>query len=351
MSDIVAAPTVDVQGGLSDMLRDFLLFLPKALLFLLILVLGYLVARVVRNLTDKVLERVGFDRWVERGGIRAALARSRYDASDIVAKLVYYAILLFTLQLAFGVWGPNAVSDLIGGVVAWLPKAFVAIIIVVVAAAIAAAVKDLVSNALGGLSYGRLLANVASYFIIGLGVIAALNQIGVATTVTTPVLIAVLATIAGVLIVGVGGGLVKPMQSRWESWLERAASESQTIAEHAKAYSAGQRDTQDVVTPPTQPAPERTEAVYATGHVSTAPGAATQVNPAQPAGPAAQSAVAPTPTPGPGPAPGHSRQPAPPTTATTTPDNAPATWPISEQPTQVIPTTTPPDQSTAPPER
>ena len=115
MTDIVASSTVDVEGGLSDMLRSFLLFLPKALLFLLILVIGYFVARVARKLTDKVLERVGFDRWVERGGIRAALARSKYDASDIVAKLVYYAILLFTLQLAFGVWGPNPVSDLISG--------------------------------------------------------------------------------------------------------------------------------------------------------------------------------------------------------------------------------------------
>jgi hypothetical protein len=340
MSDIVAAPSVDVQGGLSDMLRAFLLFLPKALLFVLILVIGFLVARVVRNLVDKVLERVGFDRWVERGGIRAALARSKYDASDIVAKLVYYAILLFTLQLAFGVWGPNAVSDLIAGVVAWLPKAFVAIIIVVVAAAIAAAVKDLVTGALGGLSYGRMLANVASYFIIGLGVIAALNQIGVATTVTTPVLIAVLATIAGILIVGVGGGLVRPMQSRWESWLDRAAAESQTIAEHAKAYSAGQRDTQVAATPPvpTQPTPQRTEPVYATGYASTAPGE--PVAPAQ----QAESAVAPTPTPGPTPGPGHSRQPAPPSTATTTPDHQQAGWPISEQPTQVIPPTTPPER-------
>jgi hypothetical protein len=349
MSDIVAAPTVDVQGGLSDMLRDFLLFLPKALLFLLILVIGFLVARVVRNLMDKMLERVGFDRWVERGGIRAVLARSKYDASDIVAKLVYYAILLFTLQLAFGVWGPNAVSDLIAGVVAWLPKAFVAIIIVVIAAAIAAAVKDLVSNALGGLSYGRLLANVASYFIIGLGIIAALNQIGVATTVTMPVLIAVLATIAGILIVGVGGGLVRPMQSRWESWLARAASESQTIAEHAKAYSASQRDVREA-TPPAQPAPDRTQPVYATGQVSTAeapqPAEPTQPvpPPAEPVTPPAPSAVAPTPTPGPGPAPGHSRQPAPPSTATTRPDNTGHTWPISEQPTQVIPPTTPPER-------
>lgn len=317
MTDILATSTVDVEGGLSDMLRSFLLFLPKALLFLLILVIGFLVARVARRLTDKVLERVGFDRWVERGGIRAALARSKYDASDIVAKLVYYAILLFTLQLAFGVWGPNPVSDLISGVVAWLPQAFVAIIIVVVAAAIAAAVKDLIANALGGLSYGRLLANVAWIFIIGLGVIAALNQIGVATTVTTPVLIAVLATVAGVIIVGVGGGLVRPMQGRWEAWLDRAAAESQAIAAHAKAYQATQA-TAAPAAAPAERAPDRPAPVYATGTAATHPATPVDhLNAVQrPAAPAA-----PEPT-----------QPVPPTQR-----------PISDQPTQVIPPTRDPE--------
>ncbi|SCL36695.1 Conserved TM helix [Micromonospora nigra] len=225
-----------------DALRAVLLFLPRALAFVAILVAGWLVAKGVLKLVDKLLERVGFDRAVERGGIRRALARSRYDASDIVARLAYYGVLLLTLYLAFGVWGPNPISDLIAGVIAWLPRAFVAIVIVVVAAAIAAAVRDIISGALGGLSYGRLLATIASAFILGLGIIAALNQIGVATSVTTPVLVAVLATVGGILVVGVGGGLVRPMQSRWETWLSRAEQESRTIATHARAYSAGRRD-------------------------------------------------------------------------------------------------------------
>ncbi|HYN92392.1 MAG TPA: hypothetical protein VES42_00880 [Pilimelia sp.] len=235
---------------LTDVWRTVALFVPKALAFVAIVVVGWLIARVLRSATDKVLERVGFDRLVERGGIRAALARSKYDASDIVAKLVFYAVLLFTLQLAFGIWGDNPVSDLITSVVAWLPRAFVAVVIVVVAAAIANGVKDLVGNALGGLSYGRLLANVASVFILGLGIIAALNQIGVATTVTTPILVAVLATVAGILIVGVGGGLVRPMQHRWEGWLEKASTESQKVAEHARAYGAGRQTTETAMTAP-----------------------------------------------------------------------------------------------------
>jgi hypothetical protein len=227
---------------MAESLQNVLREVPKALAFVAILLVGWLIARAVRTLVGKVLERIGFDRFVERGGIRSALARSRYDASDIVAKLAYYAVLLIALQLAFGIWGPNPVSALITAAVAWLPRAFVAIVIVVVAAAIARAVKDIVGSALGGLSYGRVLAGAASAIILGLGGIAALNQIGVATTVTTPVLIAVLATIGGVIVVGVGGGLVRPMQGRWERWLSRAEEEAPAIAEQARAYETGKRD-------------------------------------------------------------------------------------------------------------
>ncbi len=239
-----------VTDALGDMLRNVLLFAPKALAFLVILLVGWLIAKAVRKIVDKVLERVGFDRLVERGGVKTALAQSKYDASDIVAKIAYYAIILFTLQLAFGVFGPNPISALLSGVIAWLPKAFVAIIIVVVAAAIAKGVKDLIGNALSGLSYGKVLANIASVFILGLGIIAALNQIGVATTVTTPILVAVLATIAGILIVGVGGGMIKPMQARAEQWLSKAEQEGQAIAGQAGAYQTGRTATQTEMTQP-----------------------------------------------------------------------------------------------------
>jgi small-conductance mechanosensitive channel len=76
---------------------------PKLLAFLVILVIGVIIAKAA----DKVLERIGFDRVAERGGFKQAMARSKYDASDIVAKLVYYAIVLIALQFAFGVWAPT----------------------------------------------------------------------------------------------------------------------------------------------------------------------------------------------------------------------------------------------------
>lgn len=213
------------QNGLAALIA----FIPLALLFLLILIVGLIVAKLLSKALGVLLQKVGFDRLVERGGVKKALANSSLDASNIIAKILYYTLVLFVLQFAFGVFGPNPVSQLLAGIIAFLPKIIVAIIIIIVAAAIAAGAKGLIQNTLGGLSYGKVVANIASIFILFLGVTAALNQIDVATTVTTPILIAVLAIIAGVIIVGAGGGLIKPMQTRWESYLNRAEQEAPKI--------------------------------------------------------------------------------------------------------------------------
>jgi hypothetical protein len=222
-----------MRDALRDGLTTIAEFVPKLALFLVILVVGIIIAKVIAKALNALLERAGFDRAVERGGIKRALSKSKMDASDIVAKLIYYTLLLFVLQLAFGVFGANPISRLIEDVIRFIPSLIVAIIILVVAASIAAAVKGLLENMIGGLSYGRALANIASAFILFLGVIAALNQVGVATTVTTPVLIAILATVAGVIIVGVGGGLIRPMQQRWEGYLSTAEREAPRLKAHA----------------------------------------------------------------------------------------------------------------------
>lgn len=229
---------VYLQTGLASVID----FIPKLLLFLVILIVGLIVAKLISKALSKLLEKVGFDRLVERGGVKKALENSKLDASDIIAKILYYALVLFVLQFAFGVFGPNPVSDLLAAIIGFLPKVIVAIIIVVIAAAIAAAAKTLIQGTLGGLSYGKVLANIASLFILFIGVTAALNQIDVATTVTTPILITVLAIIGGVIVVGAGGGLIKPMQARWESYLSKAEEEAPKMkAEADKAPSVQQQ--------------------------------------------------------------------------------------------------------------
>ena len=183
-----------ISNSFQNLLDTVFHSIPKILVFLIILVIGWIVAKALGRIVDIILRRVKFDRFVERGVVGQALARSSTDATTLISKIVYYAILLVTLQMAFGVWGPNPISTMLDAVVGWLPKAIVAIIIIVIASAIARVVKDLINGAIGGLSYGPFLASVASIIIIALGAIAALNQVGIAAAVTQPILYTVLLT-------------------------------------------------------------------------------------------------------------------------------------------------------------
>jgi hypothetical protein len=220
----------------TDLLGNVVSVAIKVVIFLAIMGLGWLVARWIRKALASFLKRVGFDRAVERGGLNRMLGN--YTASDLTARLVMFGFLLFVLELAFGIFGPNPVSALISAVIAWLPKLFIAVVIVVVAAAIAGWVKEIIAEGLAGLSYGKALATTAQVLVLALGITAALNQIGVASSVTIPLLVAVLATIAGVIVVGVGGGLIKPMQHRWERVLNRAETETSLAAEKVRAHRA-----------------------------------------------------------------------------------------------------------------
>jgi cell shape-determining protein MreD len=233
---------LDLEGPITDGFRDVMTFIPKLLGFLVILIVGYFIAKIIAKLVDKGLEKAGFDKAVERGGIKKALAKSSYDASDIVAKLVFFAIFIPFLSAAVGVLGIQALQEPLADFIALIPAIIVALVLVVIGAALAGAAKSFIQGAIGGLSYGKIVANAAAVLILLVFVKAALDQVGIATEVTTPILIAILATVAGVVIVGAGGGLIKPMQGRWESALNNAASEKENIKQEASKSTGGSSD-------------------------------------------------------------------------------------------------------------
>lgn len=222
---------VEFSRGIEDAWSDIASFVPKLIGFVLVLVIGYFLAKAISKIADTALERVGFDKAVERGPVKKALDSSKYDASDIVGKIIFYALFLFVLQFAFGLFGDNPVSELIAGVIAYLPKVFAAILIVVVTGAIAAAAKTVIEGALGGLDYGKALANVASALIIGFGIFAALSQLRIAPEIVNGLFYAVLAIIAGSAIIAIGGGGIAPMRTQWEKAVKKVEDEAPRIRE------------------------------------------------------------------------------------------------------------------------
>jgi hypothetical protein len=225
---------VDFQGSVTSAWSNVITFVPKLAAALLIILVGYLIAKVIAGILNKVLERVGFDRAAERGGIKQALARSKYDPSDIIAKLAFWLIFLVTLQIAFGVFGPNPVSDLLKGLIAYLPNVFVAILIIVVAAAIARAVSDLLTSLLSSVSGGQLIAKGAGIAILVFAAFAALDQLQIAPRIVTGLWYAILAIVVGSAVVAIGGGGIKTMQRYWERATTKAEQRGPELKQQAR---------------------------------------------------------------------------------------------------------------------
>ena len=125
-------------------------------------------------------------------------------------------------------FGNNPISTYLHAVIAYLPLVFVAIITVIIASALAVAAKALIENSLSGMSYAKVLGNVASGLILAFGIIAALDQLHVASNVVNAVLYAAL-----VGVVAVGGG-IRTMSRRWEAVADRYDEEKPKIAEPAR---------------------------------------------------------------------------------------------------------------------
>jgi mechanosensitive ion channel-like protein len=256
---------IDISEGFNNAWQHVATFVPKFVAFLIILVIGYFVAKAIANILDRVLERVGFDRWVERGGLRRMLERSKYEPSDILSKIVFWAGFLFVLQLAFGVFGPNPISDLIHGVISFLPNIFVAILILVIAAALAKAATDLLGSMLASVSGGDWMARGAGIAILAIGFFAALDQLDIAPTIVTGLFYAILAIIVGsaVISIGVGGiPVVRGYLERGASRLESKGSEVRTAVEAQKqgmdiqrATGGTDREFVDITSEPTESYP------------------------------------------------------------------------------------------------
>jgi len=110
-----------LSQGLGDAWALITTFVPKLLGFLIVLLVGWLVAKALSKAVELLLGKIGFGRLVERSGLGGP--KSPVDAGKLVVQLVFYFVLLIALNYAFGVFGTgNPVSDLLSGVVRWLPK-------------------------------------------------------------------------------------------------------------------------------------------------------------------------------------------------------------------------------------
>jgi|SRR5215203_4093484 len=179
---------------LQDALSAFLSFIPQLIGALIILLVGYLIAKALQAIVGRVLEGIGFDRWMERGGIKQFFDRAdtKHTPHSILGRLVFWFVFFVAITMAADALGIPQVSAVLAQLIAYIPSIIAAILILILAALLANFLSSIVRGATGS----DILASVARYAIIVYAVFAAVTQLGIAVELTAPTFLIVLGAVA-----------------------------------------------------------------------------------------------------------------------------------------------------------
>jgi len=242
---------MDIGDSFQEATDGFFAFLPNLLGFLVILLVGFIVAKLVAAAVGKVLEKMGLDRRLHESDANKYVDRVLPGASPSkgIARVVFWLIFVFFLFSAIGALKIPALTSFMNDVLAYLPNVIVAILIFVVAALLASAVAGGVGKFMGDTPTGKIVATVVPALVMVIAMFMILEQLQIAPEIVRIAFAAVMFALAlGLaLAFGLGGrdvaarlledGYRKGREQREQMKSDFAAGRDRA-QEHAGAHSA-----------------------------------------------------------------------------------------------------------------
>jgi hypothetical protein len=185
-------------------------FLPNILAALLILFVGWIIARVFKAGVGRVLRTIKFPMLAERAGIDGFLKTGgvKQTSTELLAVLVYWLIMLIVLVTAVNALRLEMASQLLNQIMLYIPNIIVAVIVLVVGLYAANFVAGLVRTAAAnaGIAEAEIVAALARYALIVFTFAIALNQLRIGEDIVASGFLILFgaACLAGALAVGLG---------------------------------------------------------------------------------------------------------------------------------------------------
>ena len=200
---------VEISESLQQALDDLIGFLPRLIGFLIILVIGILVAKALQKLVAVGLEKVGADRALRSGTSGEYVQRFLPDVSpsEVIGRVVFWFVFLGALSIAISSLGLAVLNDFVADVFNYLPNVIAAMLILVLAVPIAGGLAKLADRAFGDTPTGKLMTTAAPALVMGIAVFMVLNQLRIATDIVTITYAALMGAVAlgAALAFGLGG--------------------------------------------------------------------------------------------------------------------------------------------------
>jgi hypothetical protein len=210
-----------LKASLAGALNTFMTAIPRVLGFLVVLLIGWLIASLIAKAVAALLHAVRFNDLARRSGFAEFVHNMgvKTDSAGVIAGVTKWFVRLIVLVVAFDMLGLPAVSQVLQQLLLWLPNLIVALVVLVIGGLAATALSNLVrgATAQAGLSSSDTLATVAKVGVWAFAIVVAVNQLGIAAVLINTLLIGVVGALALAtgLAFGFGG------QERAQQVLER----------------------------------------------------------------------------------------------------------------------------------
>jgi len=242
---IIADIGTSIVNSLSNALNLIVTFVPKLIGFLIILLVGWILATVLSKAVTLVLRKVGFDRLSNRIGLTRfeQLAGLHVDPAGILGTIVFWFIFLIFLVPAADALGLTSVSGILNTLIAYIPNVFVAILVLFLGTLAATFVSEIVRGATASTNIGnpKVFANIARWAIIGFAALVALEQLQIATSLLNVLFTAIVGALAIAfgLAFGLGGqDTARRWLARGESTISQVSTNSQVAAQEERTQAA-----------------------------------------------------------------------------------------------------------------
>jgi len=173
----------------TQMLTRIMAYLPVLLGALVILIVGWIVAKAIRRLVDWLLKAIRFDALADKAGISEILRKGdlKITAREVVSSIVYWLIIIMVLVMTVDALGLPKSSDILESLFAYVPKVIAALLVLIVAMFLANFVSGIVRTAAGNANLPKpeILAGISRWAIIIFAVTISLEQLGIAPLLVT----------------------------------------------------------------------------------------------------------------------------------------------------------------------
>jgi len=207
MQDMGDALITALSNGLSTLFSA----IPRVIGFLVILIIGWIIASLLAKAVAGLLRTVKFNELADRSGFSGFVQKMgiQRDASGVLADVAKWFVRLIVLVVAFDALGLPAVSEVLQRLLLWTPNLVVALIVLVIAGLAATALSNLVrgATAQAGLGNSDLIANIARVAVMAFAVVIAVNQLGIGVQIVNTLFTAIVGALALALALGLAFGL------------------------------------------------------------------------------------------------------------------------------------------------